>query len=361
MIFITGSRLIGSFALQLSQSPDGYAFADPGLSQLAATVWDGLVTDKPEDGIFGSLVLARSIAAGNGMVEKVVTSGGKTFEYTITYAINTTFHEYGEQDVLDTNRVNIFTAAQYNQRIHAGTVVYTDLEQLQTEGDNAKIADYIGEKLENGKDSSLNDLNSAFFQSSTGTLRVNGLPDLIPVNPLVGVVGGIDPAAWPFWRSQQASGAKMTTAGDNLRSAWTSVYDQCSRGGAAKEAPTNIITDRPTFEIFQAQLVTYERYNKDGGPNGSGERGANISFDNEALEFKQAHVQYDEMAGVYQPTNAYFFRADFLQFAYLKGGWMKLKGDIDLPTQLGSVNQIATYGNLCSGNRRRLGVVSGNT
>jgi hypothetical protein len=360
MIF-SGSRMVGSFSLVWTQSPDGLNFADPGLSQLAATVWDGIVTDKPEDGIFGSLVLAKAIAAGNGMIEKTTTSGGKTFEFTIEFAVNSTFHEYGELDVLDTNRVNIFTAAQYNQRIHAGTVVYTDLEQLQTEGDNGKIADYIGAKLENGKNSHLNDLNAAFFNSSVNTIRVNGLPDLIPVNPLVGAVGGIDPAAWPFWRSQQASGAKTTTAGDNLRSSWTQIYDQCSRGGASKEAPTDIITDRASFELAQAQLVPYERYNKDSGPNMSGERGANLGFDNEHIMFKQARVQYDEMAGVYQPGNAYFFRADFLQFCYLKGGWMKLKGDLDLPTQLGSVNQVATYGNLASGNRRRLGIVSGLT
>ena len=70
--------------------------ADPNLSQLAASTWDGLVTKKPMDNIFGALKLAKAIQSGGGMVERTSTPGGKTFEYTVEYAINTTARAYGE-------------------------------------------------------------------------------------------------------------------------------------------------------------------------------------------------------------------------------------------------------------------------
>ncbi len=330
---------------------------EPNLSQLAAATWDGLVTKSPMDNIFGALKLAKAIQSGGGMIEKTSTPGGKTFEYTVEYAVNSTFRAYGEFEVLDMSRISTFTAAQYQQKQHAGTVIFTDWEQLQTQPGNAKF-DYVADKLENGKNSHLNDLNTTLFLDGTqaGGNAIAGLGLMIPTAPTTGIVGGIDPAVWIFWRSQQISGAHTTTAFDTVRSTFQQIYDLCSRGGD-EEAPTNIITDRASFEGFRGTLTTYERYNKDG----SNPRGADLGWKNDALQFNGASVEYDEAAAINQPTNAYFFGGKFLQFAFLKGGWMKLSPAIDIPNQLGVVYRIATYGQLCSGERRRIGVVSGIT
>jgi len=330
--------------------------ADPNLTQIAASAWDAVVTDKPEDNIFGALKLAKAIQAGGGMIGKEGVNGGKSFEYTLEYAVNTGARSYGEFESLDTSRIDIFSAAQFQQKQHGAPVVFSDWEQLRTKGDNAKF-DYVAGKLDNGKNSHLNDLNNVLCGdgSGNGGNDIDGVQKLIPTDPTTGIVGGVDPATWVFWRSQQASGTKTTSAGDNLRSSWTSVYDLCSRGGDT-DAPTNVMTDRPSFELYMAQLSLYERYNKDG--NGGKARGGNLGWDNNAIKFKNADVEYDEAAAKFVPGNAYFFNPKFLQFCYLTGAWMRLGPPQDLPTQFGNIYKILTIGQLCSGNRRRLGVVT---
>ncbi len=321
---------------------------------MASGAWDALITDGPVDNIFGSLKLAKAIQAGGGMIGKVSADGGKTFECTLEYATNSTARAYGELESLDASRGDVFTAATYNQKLHAAQVVFSDWEQAVTRGENAKF-DYVDKKLTNGKNSHLNDLNGALYGdgSAYGGNAIDGLQKLIPNDPTVGVVGSIDPATWVFWRTQQASGTKTSAAGDNINSSWTSVFDSCSRGGS-EDAPTDVITDKASFELYVAQAQTFQRFNKDG----KSARGMNLGWDNDAIEFKSASVHYDEAAAVFTPGNAYFINGKFLQFAYLKGAWMKLKPANELPNQLATVYNVYTIGQLCSPNRRRLGVVT---
>src|SRR5437879_5602427 len=112
--------------------------ADPNLSQLAASAWDNLITDKPQDNIFGSLKLAKAINAGGGMVDKKNAKSGKTFEFTVEYAVNTTARSYGEFEPVDSSRIEVFSAAQYQQRQHGVSIVFSDWEQLRTSGSSQK-------------------------------------------------------------------------------------------------------------------------------------------------------------------------------------------------------------------------------
>lgn len=322
--------------------------ADPNLGEIASTVWDNKIGGKPTDNIFNSRALFYLLGE-QGFKE--AADGGKTFEYTLNYAENSTFRSYGEFDVLDTTRINVFDAAQYTVKIHAGTVVYSDLEQLRASGGSAKI-DLIAEKLQVGKDSHIANLNRVLFGDGTGnnSLDMSGLQNLIATDPTTGTVGGINRATFAFWRNQQASGAHTTTAFDNLRSTMRTVYNKCSRGGT-QETPDAWITDRPTFEGYESLLVANERYNKD-----KGQRGGDAGFDNDALLFKGAKGLYDEDAVA---GNLYFLNNTFLKLTYLKGGWMKMYPQVDPANQLANVHKVATFAQLCTSNSRRLGVVSG--
>ncbi len=321
--------------------------ADPNIGQLSASVWEAKIGTKPTDNIFTSRALFYALGK-KGFKEQ--SDGGRLIEMTIAYAENTTFKSYAEFDLLDTTRIDVFDAARFDWRIAAGTVVYSELEQLRAAA-GARKFDVIAEKLENGKDSHIANLNRQMWSDGTGNggKDIGGMQLLISTTPTVGTVGGINRATFSFWRNRQVSGAQSLTAFDNIRSAFTSCYNQCSLGGLKKQ-PTSIITTRTVFEGYEGTLIANNRYSSDDRKN-DGDPG----FMNDALQFKSTSIFYDEDAPA---GNAYFINSDNLKVVYLKGGWMKMYPEVDPSNQLSNVHKVATFCNMAVNASRHLGVVS---
>lgn len=321
--------------------------ADPNIGQLAASVWEAKIGTKPTDNIFTSRALFYAL---NKKGFKEQADGGRLIEFTIAYAENTTFKSYGEFDLLDTTRIDVFDAARYEWKIAAGTVVYSELEQLRAQAGNRKF-DVIAEKLENGKDSHIANLNRQMWGDGTGNngKDIEGIQKIISTTPTVGTVGGINRATFAFWRNRQVTGSLTLTAFDNLRASFTSCYNQCSLGGLKKQ-PTSIITTRTVFEGYEGTLIANNRYTSaDRANNGD------AAFQNDALQFKAAPIFYDEDAPA---GNAYFINNENLKVVYLKGGWMKMYPEVDPSNQLSNVHKVATFCNMATNASRHLGVVS---
>jgi hypothetical protein len=317
---------------------------DPQLGQVAASVWEQKLGDKPTDNFFNSRAFFFSLGK-KGMREEA--DGGRLIEYSLEYTENTTFRAYTELELLDTTRIDVFDAARYEWRINAGTVVYSELERLRAAAGSRKF-NVIAEKLENGKDSHINQMNIQCLGTSTGGPGIDGLQSIIADNPAVGIVGGIDPATWAFWRNKTAAGTMTAVAFDNLIAAMRSVYNQCSSGGV-DELPTACLTTRAVLEGYESKLTVNERfYTSDLKTKGD------AGFANDALMFKAVPIFYDEAAPA---GKAYFYNNRNLKLAYLKGGWMKMYPEVDPANQLANVHKVATFANLITNNRRRLGVV----
>lgn len=321
--------------------------ADPNIGQVAASVWDSKIGKKPSDAIFTSRALFYLLGEG-GFKQK--SSGGKTFEFTVEYAKNTTFKSYGEMDNLDVTRIDVFDAAQFNPKIAAGTVVYSELEQLRAAGDSAKF-DLLAEKLENGKESHIADLNVQCFSDGTGngSKDFGGLQLLISSTPTTGTIGGISRSAFPFWRNRQNSGAQTSSSFDNLRSKMRLTFNQCTLGGI-QEQPNSWITDETSFEGYESLLIANERYDtKDKSTKGD------AAFLNDVLMFKGKPGSYDEDC---PSGNMYFLNNKHLKITYYEGGWMKMYPEVDPANQLANVHKVATFGNMTTDDPRHLGVVT---
>lgn len=321
--------------------------ADPNIGQTTASLWEAVIGSKPMDNIFDSRALFHALGE-DGFKEQA--DGGSQIEMSLEYATNTTFKSYGELETLDTTRINVFDAARFAWKLSAGTVVWSDLEQLRAQVSNRKY-DVIKEKLENGKDSLIDTLNTQMWSDGTGNSSkdIGGVQLLISTTPTTGSVGGINRGNFSFWRNQQTSGAQTSSDFDNLRSAMRSVYAQCSRGGSV-DAPTAAITTRTVFLGYQSLAVPVERFAKESRP-----RGADLGWKQDAIQFNGADVFYDEDA---PSGNLYFVNPKFLKAVYLKGGWMKMKDKIEPYNQLAAVQRVFTIGNMATNNSRRLGVVS---
>jgi len=332
--------------------------ADPNLGQVTATVWENVVGRKPNDNIFDSRAFFFSLAGGgNPGLKKGVgfegrdgLGGGRVIEITLEYAVNPNFHSVGEMETLDTTRIDTFDAARYDWKISAGTVVWSDLEELRAAAGSGKI-DLIASKLENGRQSHITDMNNQLLGDGTGNggKNMNGLKNAISSTPTTGTFGGINRANFAFWRNKQTSGTQTASAFDNLRAAMRSIYNQCSRGGMI-DAPTAALTTRTVFEGYESLLIANERFTVDDKDNNG--QGA---FANASLKFKGASLFYDEALDT---DNMYFYNPKFLKLIYLNGGWITMKKVIEPANQLASVQRLFTVANLASNNSRRGGVVT---
>ena len=319
--------------------------ADVNIGEVAASVWEKRFGTKPTDNIFTSRAFFFSMGK-NGFKEEA--DGGRVFEYGVEFAENTNFHSYGEADELDTSRISVFDAARFDQKICAGTVTYSELERLRSQARGGKF-DLIAEKLENGKDSHIADLNRQLLGDGTAANDIDGIQHVISSTPTTGSVGGINRATYSFWRNRQNSGAQSVSAFDNLRSALTTTYNQCSLGGV-KNTPRWVLTDRTSFQGYEQILVAIEQI-----AEAKMKDDADIAFSNEMLKFKGAKMFFDEDA----PSGAaYLYNNTNLKVPYLKGGWFKMYEPRDPHNQLMMVHKVATFANLATNASRHLGVVT---
>jgi len=322
--------------------------ADPNVGQLVATAWEAIWTDGPVDNIFSSQALLFMFKDG-GYKEEI--PGGRLFEAEVEYAGNGTFKSMSELGTLDVTRYDTFDAARAEQKIWAGTVVFSELEELRNAAGNRKY-DVVKAKMKNAISSSMEGLEKILFLdgSGSGGLDMDGLDKIISKTPTTGVVDGIDAGTWAFWRNKQALGTASLTPFDNLRAAMTSVRNQCSLGGT-ENVPTGAITSRQVQEGYEAQLVGIERLVKDnsGAPKGD------LAWMNNMIEFKGVPLTYSENC----PSDVlYFLNKTFLKLMCLKGGWMKMLEPVAPANQLARVHRVMTVGNLVVSARRHLGVVS---
>jgi hypothetical protein len=314
---------------------------DPNLGQVTATVWENVIGKEPNDNIFNSRAFFYSLAGGGaaglkkgvGFEGRESAAGGRVFDFTLE---------------LDTTRIDVFDAARYDWKINAGTVVWSDLEELRAQADSGKI-NLIASKLENGKNSHINAMNQQLLGDGTGNggKDMSGIKQIIASSPTSGTVGGINRANFSFWRNKQTSATG--TNFDTLRAAMRSIYNQCSRGGMI-DAPTAGLTTRTVFQGYESLLIANERFTTDDkANNGQG------AFANASLKFKGATLFYDEDLDT---DNLYFYNPKFLKLIYLKSAWMKMKDRIEPANQLAAIQRVFTVANLATNNSRRLGVIT---
>jgi len=320
---------------------------NPNVGQRVAANWEAVVGTKPEDNINNDYWLFKNLSKGEGFIG---LSGGDFITQPIEYALNTTVSSYSDTDTISTTRIDVFDRTEAQWKEVAGAVVMSALEEDRNAGEGT-VFSLLPAKMENIKNSMRSSLNTMMFGNGTGNSSkdFNGLQDIIAVAPTTGTVQTINRANFTFWRNQQTSGAKTTSAYDNLRAAMRSIDNLCSNG-VADQHPSFAATDRATFEGFEGLLLANERFTDKDDPDGG--------FMNETLKFKGAKLSYDVACLV---GAVYFGNPKFLKLVYKKGSWFKMLTEREPTNQSVTVYPIRTMGNLITTNARRLGVVSATT
>lgn len=317
--------------------------ANPNVGQIVATSWHRVVTDKPEDQVFGDRWLFDQFTTANGGLKKL--DGGDQIEVTLQYATNTTFRSYSDMETLDVQRIDVIDAAQYDWKEHGGTITYSVIQEFKNSGEGRKT-DVIASLIENAIESHKNDLSQSMYADGTGNMGKNilGLKALVPDDPTTGTVGGINRATFTFWRSKQAT---STGASFNLlRASMRTMYNNCSKGYSGQH-PTVLVADQTTFEGYESLLTANERFTD----KAKGDAG----YENEALKFKGAKIGFDADCS---SAHMYFLNPKFICLYVSKQYFMNLGKELEPVNQNVRSRKVLTIAQFVAKQPRRLGVLT---
>lgn len=319
----------------------------PNVGQTQAMAWEQYVGKSPEDNIHDDYWLFYKMSQGN-MFKSI--DGGRDIRAALEYAVNTTVTSYTDTETFSTSRIDVFDEAQFAWKEYVGVVVMSELEKAFNQGSGRKFG-LQSAKLASLYNSMRKTLNEDMFSDGTGnnSKAIGGLDSIIATTPTTGTVGGINRANFSFWRNQQASGAKTTTAFDNLRSTMRTEYNDASQG-VNQSHPDIGVTTQTVFEGYESLLVPTERSSMaDKGKKGD------LAWKNDTLAFKGMDLSYDEDA---TSGKLYMINSNHVGLAYQKGYWFNGLPQVDPANQTVTIFRVMTIANLFTDNARRLAAIT---
>lgn len=314
------------------------------VGQREAAAWEAYVGTKPADVIhdeYSQLERMERSKAFKGF------TGGKSYIGAIEYKLTTTVKAITDTETLDTTRVDVFDEFEFEGKQYAGTYVISTKEEAENRGSAAKF-DLDKGKAENLRESMRARINEDIC-GTQGTNEILGLQDIVAASPSSGTIGGIDRSAYTFWRNQQTSGAKSSTAFDNLRSAMRTIHAACSRGMSVME-PEYYLSSSTVVNGFESLLIANERV-IDKGDRGQTDAG----IDHSALLFKKSPVVWDRDA---VSDSMFALNKKNLMLAYQTGKWFKAYPKVRPANQLVDILAVETQCALITDNPRHLGVIT---
>ena len=318
--------------------------ADPNDGQIVTEAWEAYVNQDPTDNIFARHALLEELRS-NGSFEK---QNGRSVFHILEYAQNSTVKWMSEYETLDVTAQTTFDQCEFAWKLIGGDVPMSEFEKAITAAGAGKF-DLMAKKLDNLKSTIEETVNTACFSDGTGTAgkEVGGLQELVQTTPSTGTTGQISRDSFSFWRNQQQTGTKTSTAYDNLRAHMGLIYDACSNG-VGKENPTFAVTTSTIFAAFNNLLVANERY----GRKGAGDKGVS-GFKGQNIMFRDIPLFYDAACA---SASVYILNNRNLHLVYAV--WMKGFPAVSPTNQFVDVFKVLSICAMTSDNLRRLGVVN---
>ncbi len=225
-------------------------------------------------------------------------SGGRTIVQELNYQENQTYKRYSGYEVLNISPSDVFTGAEFNYAQAAVAVSISGLEMLQNSGEEA-IIDLLEGRIENAEQTLTNNVALDIYSNGTadGGRQIGGIQLIVSTTPTSGIVGGIDPSVWAFWRNVFFSG--VTTGGAAVSTAtiqtyMNRVYLQLVRGA---DAPDLIVADNNFYRYYLESMQAIQRVQDTDL--------AELGF--QTLKYMNCDVVLDGGFGGGAPVNTMFF------------------------------------------------------
>jgi hypothetical protein len=275
--------------------------------------------------------------------------GGLTIVEPLDYAQNATYQRYSGYDVLNIGASDVISSAEYQWRQIAITVVASGLE-LRVNSGEARMINLVKARIKNAIRTWKNNFSADLYGDGTLPNQINGL-QVIVSDTGVGTVGGIDAAAWPFWRNQVQSaaaplqgGAPITPGATTMEPMMLALWLALVRGD---DAPDLIIADANFFTYYELSQTPLRRYAASDSKAGGGFL---------ELKYKTADIIYDGGSGI--PANhMYFLNTEYLYLVVHKDADLAVMDEMKPINQDAVVIPILWMGNLVCSNRSLQGVL----
>lgn len=269
-------------------------------------------------------------------------SGGATIVEPLLYAENSTAKSYSGYDNLDIAPQEGMTAAQYPWKSFAGTIAINLLEESINSGKEA-VLNLLESKIDQLNESIHERFDVMMLGDGTGNSGKdwNGAANVIPTNPAVGSLGGIDPATNTWWRNVASDAASGVRTDDR----WATAVNTASRGISL---PDFGLTTQALWEHYESSLAPALRFMSNNE--------ADARFVH--LKFKGINLYWDVNVASGQTR---FFDSKYIKLVGHSDVWFKNTPFVKPANQTARYSQVVLIGNLVTSNRSRHAVIFGQT
>lgn len=321
--------------------------ASPNLSELVTTTLRNRTGRLADNMLDNNALLSR--LKRRGKVKPV--SGGRTIVQELEYADNSTYKRYSGYETLDITPSDVFTAAEFDFKQAAVAISISGLEELQNSGDDA-IIDLLASRIRNAEKSMMNGIAADIYSDGTadGGKQIGGLQLLVSKTPTSGTVGGIDRAAWAFWRNKATVSGSAADA-TNIQARMNTMALSLVRG---TDRPDLIVADGNYYNHYLSSLQAIQRITD---PDVAASGFTSLKYFGHG---GSADVILDGGQGGNCPTNTmYFLNCDYIHFRPHSARNMVPIGDDRYATnQDAMVKLIGFAGNMTISNAALQGVLS---
>jgi hypothetical protein len=261
----------------------------PNVSDIVATTIEKRSKKIADNVTKNNAALAWIKSKGN---VREITGGSVIYE-ELSFAENANAGWYSGYDLLPVAAQDVLSAAQFDIKQAAVPVVISGLDELKNDGPEAMIG-LMESRVGVAEATMANLLADGMYSDGTGSAgkEIVGLDSAVPISPATGTYGGIDRAAWPFWRSKSTTIATLSAT--TVQPAMNAMWAQLVRG---RNRPDLILMDNEWWAAYMASLQLLQRFTDPGK--------AKLGFP--TVDFMDASCVLDGGIGGFMTTRTCFF------------------------------------------------------
>lgn len=295
--------------------------------------------------VFTSLPLWEKLLSRGNIVTK--DAGGVTFQKNVKYGVSSNVQAFAGMQQLTVQVQNYKLPTIWNWKNIAVTMLVSKEEERQVAGAPLDVfVDLMQEEIDFAMDGMRQYFVQRAFEDGTAEngMTITGLAAHVADNPTTGVLGGIDRAAYSFWRNISytncgsfASNGIGGTSNDYFLDAWYDITD------GNVEAPDMIIADENIVKWYERKLFTANASGTYQPVILQSEKDIDLGF--QGAYYKKVPVYMSRMCPsgyAYMLNTKYFQLVTDREWSFTPVGWTDLTSNL----QMGKVNVILWRGEL---------------
>lgn len=301
---------------------------------------------KLRDNIFKKFPLLNWLTA-KGRVQ--YEDGGTYIVEHLLYGKNSTVGSYSGYEQLDTTPQEGITIAQYPWREYGGTITISRSEKRKNSGKH-KLLSLLDAKTKQAELSIREKITEHLFAniSASPDKNIDGIFLHASNTPATTTLGSVSGVTYSWWRNYYQS---VGAYANNLESYLRTGYNTCSAGGA--DFPDGILCSQTAYEYYESLGVGGKRFVDD-------QKSMDLGFT--VLKYKGADMFWDGGMPSDVPSTGesiVLMNSNAIRLVIDKESDFVTTDFIEPDNQTAYVAKILAMLNLCTNERRKLGLLYG--